>query len=237
MITATPDGRRLRIHVLQDADDTAAGSGITDVLVDPLPAKRGVLLSRLYVAQALATVPDLGVEVPTGEALESLFIEAIGAENYGRITGTIVVPQDPGSEQYAAGVRFRTFDEFEGQLAPDGEPLRHTEIQQILQAAFFWQSVVGIDGVNAYLEDMDLTRGKALGLLLTALGIQLSRTSRSSESGNQMPQAGTPSTSTPTGTSRSVVLHPVPSPSVASPRTPMDRQPPRNRRPLNFGRG
>lgn len=237
MITATPDGRRLRIHVIQDVADTAADSGVDDILVAPLSAKRGVQLSRLYVAQALGTVTDLGVDAPGPEATESTFIEAVGPENYGRIAGAIVVPTDPDSDLYKQGIRYRAYENYDGVEAPDGDPLRHEEIQQILQAAFFWQSVVGIEGVNAYLENTDLRQGKALGLLLQGLGIQLSRTSRSGESEPQTQQAGTPDTSTPTGTSSSVVLLPVASPTDPSPRTPTDHLPPKNHPRRNSGRG
>lgn len=236
MITATPDGRSLRIRVT-DPENPAAGSAVDDIIVDPLPAKRGVQLSRLYVTQALGTIPELGVETPTSEGLESVFIEAVGPDNYARIAGAIVVATEEGSAVRDAGVRYLAYEEHDGQVAPDGEPLRHEEIQNILQAAFFWQSVVGIDGVNAYLENSDLTSGKALGLLLTALGIQLSRTSRSSESENQTPQAGTPGTSTPTGTSSSVVLPPVRSGTGNVVRQPMDHQPRRNRLRRSSGHG
>lgn len=236
MITATPDGRRLRIHVVQDAEELAAGSAIDDFIVDPLPAKRGMFLSRQFVAMSLGTIPNLGVEPADPAAMESLLIESMGATNYERLAGTIVVPVDD-AEQNARGIRFLEYERYEGRTATDGEPLRQEEVRQVMLAAFYWQSVLGIDGVNAFLEQPELAGGKVLGLLLTALGIQLSRTSHSSESENQTPQADTRSTSTPTGTSRSVVLPPVLSPNAANPKPPMDHLPPVNRGRRNSGLG
>lgn len=236
MITATPDGRRLRIQVL-DADGSAAGSGVDDFLVDPLSAKRGYVLSRLYVAQSIATIPALGIDQQEG-ALESVMIEAIGVANYERLAGAIVVPVPADDPAYAAGLRYRQYERFEDRVASDGEPLRQEEVQQILQAAFYWQSVVGMDGVKAFLEDPGFARGKAIALLYAALGIRLSPTSHSGASENQTPPDGTPATTTPTGTSSSVVLPPVRSATEPAPqrRTPTDRLPRRNRPRLPSGR-
>lgn len=238
MITATPDGRRLRIHVVQDPEEIAAGNGIDDFLVNPLPAKRGLQLSRQYVANALGTVTDLGLEPPHPLSLASVMVEAFGAENYERMTGNIVIPTEPDSElRQQHDVRFIEVSEHDGRVAGDGEPMRHEEMQQLLQVAFYWQSVAGIGAVNAYIENTDLVEGKALGLLLRDLGIQLSTTSRSGVSENQTQQADTPDTTTRSGTSSSVVLPPAASPAGPVPRTPMDHQPRRNRLRLNSGRG
>lgn len=237
MITATPDGRRLRIHVNQDPEEIAAGNGIDDFLVSPLPARRGLQLSRQYVSNALGTVTDLAVEPPHPASLASVMIEAFGAANYERLTGNIVIPTEEDSDLRARDIRFLEVEEHEGRTVGDGEPMRHEEMQQVLQVAFYWQSVAGIEAVNAYIENTDLVEGKALGLLLRDLGIQLSTTSRSGASENQTQQAVTPGTTTPTGTSASVVLPPAASPTGPAPRTPMDRLPRRNRLRQNSGRG
>lgn len=237
MITATPDGRRLRIHVVQDPEEIATGGGIDDFLVNPLPARRGLQLSRQYVANALGTVVDLGIEPPHPASLASVMIEAFGAANYERLTGNIVVLTDEGSDLRNRDIRFVEVTEHNGRTVGDGEPMRHEEMQQVLQVAFYWQSVAGIEAVNAYVENTSLTEGKALGLLLRDLGIQLSTTSLSGASENQTQQADTPGTTTPTGTSSSVVLPPVASPTAPAPRAPMDRLPRRNRLRQNSGRG
>lgn len=235
MITATPDGRRLRIHVEQDPEDIAAGSVIDDFLVDPLPAKRGMYLSRQFVQVSLGTIPDVAVEPADPAAMESLLIESLGAANYERLAGCIVVPVDD-EDHRARGVRFVEFEEHDGRVATDGEPLRQEEVRQVMLAAFYWQSVLGIEGVRAFLETPESSGGKVLGLLLVALGVQLSRTSRGSASEPQTQQAVTPATNTPTGTSASVMLPPVSS-AGNSPKTPTDHLRSGARQRRSFGRG
>jgi hypothetical protein len=236
MITATPDGRYLRIQVL-GAEGSAADSEVDDFVVAPLSAKRGYILSRMYVAQTLATIPALGVDQEEG-ALESVMIEAIGVANYERLAGAIVVPVPADDPAFAAGLRYRQYERHEDRVASDGEPLRAEEVQQILQAAFYWQSVVGLDGVKAFLEDPGFARGKAIALLYAALGIRLSPTSHSGASESQTPEDATPATSTPTGTSSSVVLPPVRSVTGAAgtPKVPTDRLPRKSRTRLHSGR-
>lgn len=239
MITATPDGRRLRIHVVQDPEEIATGGGVDDFLVNPLPARRGLQLSRQYVANALGTVADLGIEPPHPASLASVLIESLGPDNYERLTGEIVVPTDTDELRHLhdRGIRYVGLEEHDGRTAGDGEPLRHEEGQQILQVAFYWQSVAGIEAVNAYIENSSLTEGKALGLLLRGLGVQLSPTSHSGESAPQTQQVDTPGTTTPIGTSGSVLLPPVASPSSSGAKAPTDHLSSGGRRRRSFGRG
>jgi len=107
-------------------------------------------------------IPPLGGR--RGQALTNLFIE-------------IVASQRPGSEMEAvleeavgAAVYERVQDE-----------LSLSEGQSVLLPAFYWQTVLGLDGVDAYLSGGEGMAGakKALLLLTMSLGISLTQTAPS----------------------------------------------------------
>lgn len=81
------------------------------------------------------------------------------------------------------------------------ETLRTAESETVAMAAFFWQTVLGIDGVNTYLSgggDIP-AMGKALWALTVRLGISPQGTSPDLVLEKLMRTASTPSTSSPQG--------------------------------------
>jgi hypothetical protein len=195
MTTATPDGRRLRLHV---------ADGIDDFLVDPVSAKRGLALSEAFVNASLSRFQnDIGLKPLSVQEMERIFVEALGVDNYERMAGVLVDPAtfdripelDPEDPDYRP--------------EPEGEPMRHEEQQEICLAAFYWQSVVGMDAVQILLSGEDLAGPKALARLVEGLGLSLSLISPSSESATQTQSPGaSPATSTPNGGKTSVRLPP-----------------------------
>lgn len=90
-------------------------------------------------------------------------------------------------------------------VGPNSERLENTltlhESEDVYNAAFYWSTVLGIDGVNTYLAHGGGLTGsvKALEALALTLGISPSMTSPSSELESLIRQASTPSTGTPNG--------------------------------------
>jgi len=64
-----------------------------------------------------------------------------------------------------------------------GLELSQAEAEQILMPAFFWQTILGMDGIRLYIEGGEGLAGtlKAAGALSTRLGLLVPRTSPSSE--------------------------------------------------------
>lgn len=64
-----------------------------------------------------------------------------------------------------------------------GEELSQDEAEAILMPAFFWQTILGMDGVKAYLEGGEGLSGtlKATGALSRRLGLLVRPTSPSSD--------------------------------------------------------
>jgi hypothetical protein len=87
-----------------------------------------------------------------------------------------------------------------------GFELSQAEADDVLYPAFFWQSVLGIDGVKAYLEAGGGLPGalKATGALAARLGRLPQPTSPSSASGSPTSAASTPSTPSRSGGGSSV---------------------------------
>lgn len=85
------------------------------------------------------------------------------------------------------------------------DELRLGEAESILLPAFFWQTVLGIAGVNAYIEGGEGIAGgvKALWALVARLGLSPLRTSPSSALENLIRLASTPTTTSPTGGAKS----------------------------------
>ncbi len=189
---ATPDGRNLRLHVAE---------GIDDFIVLPLPARRGKALSEAFLRIAMSRFSnELNLEPLTMAEMEATFVEAIGVDNYERAAGVLI---DPDTFQPVAEL---PEDHPDYRLTPDGEAIRQEELQQLFQAAFYWQSVVGMKGVQALLEGEE-GQGKALAQLLVMLGLSLSPTSPNSGSANPTPTpAGIPTTTTRNGGKTSVRL-------------------------------
>lgn len=221
MTKATTEGRQLVLTV-EGVD--------TPFRVDPLPAKRGKALTELFLAAALGQL--------SGVVAEAIFIESIGPSNYSRmsglyvdeydrVTGAYLRTWDPeGSKVHSefleneSEASFMGRDRVEALDEPDldGEPIRQEEAEALCLAAFYWQTVVGMEAVSAFINAGEGTEGslKALSLLQVRMGLSPSTTSRSSVLENAIQQqAASKATSTPQVGKKSV-------------RLPADRQKPRN---------
>lgn len=184
MTTATQDGRRLRLEV----------DGIDDpFFIEPLPARRGRLLTGMFLDAALGRAHPLEAQ--------AIFIEAIGPANFVRLNGSFVDHYDEagvyvdtttpdGVTTHAAapprlpdgvppGTRYLARDD--GTI--DGEPIRQEEGESLCIAAFYWQTVAGMEAVNEFIGGGEGSVGslKALNVLTFRLGLSPSRTSRNSE--------------------------------------------------------
>ena len=201
MTTATTEGRRLKLTV----------EGIDEpFFVDPLPARRGRALTDIFIDASLGKLHPL--------ATAAIFIESFGPANYARMDGTLVDEFDddghflatfdaagrieqrqPDLGPDAVHVRFRARDDA---AAPEGEPIRQEEGESLCLASFYWQTVSGMEAVNAFIDGGEGSVGslKALNLLLFRLGVSPSKTSPSSELESQIQQqAASLSTTTPNG--------------------------------------
>lgn len=99
-----------------------------------------------------------------GQALTNLFIQIVASER-------------PGSEMEAVleeAVGSDVYEQVQDELSL-------SEGQSVLLPAFYWQTVLGIDGVNAYLTGGEGMAGakKALLLLTMSLGISPTQTAPS----------------------------------------------------------
>lgn len=160
--TATQEGRNLVIRV----------PGIDDpFVVTPISAKRGQYLTERYLSASLRGIPT--------DQAEGIFIESFGPENYSRTFGCIVeqVEDSPGVKGWRKRIPA------DGEIEPEGLALRQEEGETLCMAAFFWNSIIGMEGVNALLDSSTVgTSGilKANGLIQLRLGLSPLTTSRSS---------------------------------------------------------
>ncbi|WP_105033492.1 hypothetical protein [Cryobacterium aureum] len=99
-----------------------------------------------------------------GQALTDLFVQIVASER-------------PGSEMEAVLAEAVGFDVYE-RVQND---LSLNEGQNVLLPSFYWQTVLGLDGVNAYLSGGEGMAGakKALLLLTMSLGISPTQTAPS----------------------------------------------------------
>lgn len=179
MTTATTEGRRLVLRV----------EGVDDAFyVDPLPARRG----RFLTDQFLLLSTTSGEDPAAAQALgEEIFVESLGPVNYSRLTGLVVdlVSRETGERLVTwnaaaeenpspleilrhGDVRFVLREPVDGEPVPWGEPIRQEESEALALCAFYWQTVVGMEAVQAFLDAGEGTEGsvKALALLLYRTG-------------------------------------------------------------------
>jgi hypothetical protein len=227
MMTAEQDGRRLRLDV----------EGLDPMWVEPLSSRRGRFLTEEFVQAAVG-------KRSTGQA-EQIFIEALGPANYARISGAYIVQHDEDNGRptaifgpegevgvsldglleelgLAPGQRYVTREDITGLPVVDGDPIRQEEGEALALCAFYWQTVVGMEAVKAFLDDGGGTGGslKALALLQTRLGLSPVASSRS-RGMESLIQQGVSEATSDTGTSSgSVEL-----PAEPRPRRPLDRLP------------
>ena len=201
MTKATTEGRQLVLTV----------EGIdTPFRVDPLPAKRGKYLTEQFILVSLGQ--------GTIQAGESIFIESFGPANYSRMSGLYVDEFDRDGaylqtwgpdgthtidwaeakfpDGFTPG-KFLARDEILDEEPLDGEPIREEEGQSLALCAFYWQSIVGMEAVKAFIEEGEGTTGslKALGLLRIRLGASLQQSLSSMATENSTQQATSSKTS------------------------------------------
>jgi len=82
--------------------------------------------------------------------------------------------------------------------------VRLAEIESVAYCAFYWQTIVGIAGVNAFLEAGGGIAGqvKALWVMAARMGLSTSQTSPLSALESLTQMAGTPTTSSPASSSK-----------------------------------
>ncbi|MGN7969023.1 hypothetical protein [Microbacterium sp. 22296] len=125
-------------------------------IIHPLPGRAGVQITDTYLAVSA------GQQNRAQEMTEALQIAADGGRQ-NAITGRW--EPRPDAEQ----VNFNRI----------GLELSQDEAESILMPAFFWQTVLGLDGVKVYIEGGEGLAGtlKATGALSRRLGLLAPRTS------------------------------------------------------------
>jgi hypothetical protein len=183
MINATLQGRRLVLTVSGGDDDPA----IEPFVISPLPGDTGRALTADYLNLIL------GIGNVTEERKAEIF--EISLDGVDPATGHL------------------RRDEISGEpLKPNsdriGQEVTQEEGEALVLAAFMWHTIVGMDGVRAFLNDMGregavAAAGKAVRLLTQRLAISPSTTSPNSELGSLIrTPAVTPSTDIPRGGAR-----------------------------------
>jgi hypothetical protein len=144
-------------------------------VIHPLPGRAGMQITETYLNGA------------------------IGGTSNEEITDALAIALDGAVKVDDIWVPVAEKDRINGNRM--GDELSLTETEHVAQCAFFWQTVLGVAGVNAYIEDGGGVAGgsKALWALAMRLGLSPSRTSPSSALETLIQLANTPTTSTPTG--------------------------------------
>jgi len=208
MTTATQQGRQLRLTV----------DGIDEpFLIDPLSAKRGKYLTERFIRASLGQM--------TQAEAEEIFIESLGASNYSRMSGYYVdeyhpggryaqtwtpegaVIRDPGDDETITA-KFIAREAVGDEPELEGEPIRQEESEALALAAFYWQTVVGMEAVDAFLNEGGGTNGslKALTLLQIRLGLSRQPLSSSPVMENLIQEASSKATPAIQNSSASVRL-------------------------------
>lgn len=223
MTTATTEGRRLKLSV--DGIDEA-------FLVDPIPSKRGKHLTNMFVLASLKAIGPEQIEQIFIEAIgpanysriTGLYVDVRaqipstepGVASTFESPSITYGPDGPISGSAAAlaallnkGALLEAREARDDEPILDGEPIRQEEAEELCLAAFYWQSVVGIEAVNAIFEEGGGTRGslKALSLLQIRLGHSPSGNSLTPDMESSiLQQAGSAATSDTPPSSGSVRL-------------------------------
>ena len=176
MTRAVQQGRNLALYVDGLEDDP--------IIVQPLAAKRGRALTEAFVTIAFNGVQSEAVS-------EAVFIEAINPMNFASIAGGYVDEFDAAGryvttwspvgsmrhEQLADAVGPARYIGREAsadldEVDVEGMPIRQAEAESLSLCAFYWQTVVGIEAVQAFIDGGEGTAGslKALNLLLMRIG-------------------------------------------------------------------
>ena len=148
--------------------------GMDPFVIRPLPGRAGIQITDTYLGVS-------GGESRAQEMTEAMMIAVDGAVYDPDTDRWEPVPEDQQTN-------FRRI----------GMELSQDESESVIMPAFFWQTVLGVDGVKAYLEGGEGLTGtlKATGALSRRLGLLVLPTSPSSASDDPTSAGGTPSTST-----------------------------------------
>lgn len=166
-----------------------------EFVVDPLPARRGRHLTEQFIRASLGRL--------SLESSEAVFVEALGPRNYSAVSalyvdefdaaGEYVTTHTPtGSEPVGllAGtrcepvdLRFGTRDPLPSEPDLEALPIRQEEVEALALAAFYWQTVVGMEGVTAFVDAGAGQAGSLKALALLQIRLGLSRPSGSSPTG------------------------------------------------------
>lgn len=134
--------------------------GVDDpFVIHPLPGRAGIQITDTYLHTAA------------------------GADRAKEMTDALIIAVD-GARQNAVTGRWEPVpEEQQVNFTRIGLELSQDEAESILMPAFFWQTILGLDGVKAYIEGGEGLAGtlKASGALSSRLGLLLRPTSPSSE--------------------------------------------------------
>lgn len=223
-ITAEQRGRELVLAV-QGVD--------REFVVVPLPARRGKHLTEQFIRASLGRLSI--------ESSEAVFVEALGPGVYSALaalyvdefdeSGAYVTTHGPdaaaprealaGRHCEPADLRFGTRDPLGDEPALEALPIRQEEVEALALAAFYWQTVVGMDGVSAFIAEGAGQAGslKTLALLQIRLGLSRPNGSSPTGTGSQTQRGGSEATNDTAS-------------SYASAQPPAERQNRRTRRML-----
>ena len=192
-ITATERGRDLVLTVEGIADE---------FVVHPLPARRGRYLTEQFIRASLGQ--------SSAQSSEALFVESLGPALYSLLAGLYVDEYDTAGEYVAThsptaqivaeglrgsvctptDLRYGTRDPIEGEPELNPPALRQEEVEALALAAFYWQTVVGMEAVTRFVEAGGGQAGslKALSLLQIRLGLSNPRGSLPTGTGSPTQQ-------------------------------------------------
>lgn len=164
-----------------DRDLVLTVEGAEPFRIRPLPGRQGKQITDTYLLGAQGLAPGADIEAALAIAVDG----GVWDDDEARF-----VPR-PESERT---IYNRVHDE-----------LRLGEAESILLPAFFWQTILGMAGVTAFIEGGEGMRGgvKALGALAARLGLSPSLTSPSSVLGNLIRLESTQTMTSPNGGEKS----------------------------------
>lgn len=124
-------------------------------VIHPLPGRAGIAITDTYLTSSAG--------LTSAEDFSNALIMAVDGARQNAITG--VWEPVPEAEQT--------------NYARIGAELSQAESEGILMPAFFWQTILGVEGVNAYIDGGEGLAGtlKAAGALTARLGLLARRTS------------------------------------------------------------
>jgi len=141
-----------------------------------------------------------------GKQITDTYLDgAAGNANATDVEAALMMAVDGGRWDDEAGRYVPLPDEQRTVYNRISDELRLGEAESILLPAFFWQTVLSIAGINAYIEGGEGIAGgvKALWALVARLGLSPLKTSPSSALESLIRLGSTPTTTSPTGGAKS----------------------------------